>query len=197
MPKKSKYTKEDFINAALKITREDSIYAVTARSIGTMLECSTRPLFTFFDSVEELKEEVYKISLELFEEYLKSIKYTDNSLYTVGLAMFEFSKKEPSLYSFMASYGKGTLEVYNIVSKVFGSAVSENCKIPPDTAHTVLFYMFLSTNSLISIFVENETFCEENVKLHLKGLNNSILNSLLEESTNRRNRRSSFESWID
>ena len=57
MPPKAKFTKEEIIAAALKITREQGIGAVTARELGARLGSSARPVFTVFSSMEELTRE--------------------------------------------------------------------------------------------------------------------------------------------
>ena len=50
MPPKAKYTKQEIIEAAVGITREKGINAVTAREVGAALGVSSRPLFTLCKS---------------------------------------------------------------------------------------------------------------------------------------------------
>ena len=58
MPPKVKFTSDKIIEAAVKITRAKGIDAVTAREVGKVLGASSRPIFTYFDTVEDLKKEV-------------------------------------------------------------------------------------------------------------------------------------------
>ena len=55
MPPAARITKEMILNTVLDITREAGFEAVNARSIAGRLQCSTRPIFTCYNSMEELK----------------------------------------------------------------------------------------------------------------------------------------------
>ena len=48
MPPKFKFTKEEIINAALDLTRENGISSVTARRLGEKLGSSAKPIFQPF-----------------------------------------------------------------------------------------------------------------------------------------------------
>ena len=58
MPPKVKTTKEDIINAALDITRKFGLQAVNARTVAAVLNCSTQPIFSNFNAMEELHRAV-------------------------------------------------------------------------------------------------------------------------------------------
>ena len=57
MPPKVKITKAMILNAVLKITQETGFESVNARSIANRLQCSTRPMFTCYENMEELKKD--------------------------------------------------------------------------------------------------------------------------------------------
>ncbi len=63
MPPKVKFQKKEIIEAALEIAGEQGIEAVTAREVAKKLQVSVGPIFTYFSTMEELKAEVYKLSL--------------------------------------------------------------------------------------------------------------------------------------
>ena len=52
MPPKVKFTKEEIVNAALDVARIKGVGAVTTRDIGAALGVSTRPIFTYFHSMD-------------------------------------------------------------------------------------------------------------------------------------------------
>ncbi len=56
MPPKIKITKTMILNAVLEITREAGFESINARSIAGKLKCSTRPMFTCYENMEELKK---------------------------------------------------------------------------------------------------------------------------------------------
>ena len=59
MPPRPKYTKEEIVDAAFELTREKGIDSVVAREVGKRLNTSSSPIFTVWNSMEELKEEVF------------------------------------------------------------------------------------------------------------------------------------------
>ena len=54
MPPKFKFTREEIIQAALDLTRESGIAAVTARGLGAKLGSSVKPIFSLFENMEEI-----------------------------------------------------------------------------------------------------------------------------------------------
>lgn len=57
MPPKAKITKGMILDTVLDITRQSGFDTVNARSIAARLHCSTRPLFTCYSCMDELKKE--------------------------------------------------------------------------------------------------------------------------------------------
>ena len=77
MPPKPKFTKEEIITAALELVSEEGMQALTARELGARLGSSARPIFTVFNSMEEVQEEVRTAALKRFESYAeKAVEYT-------------------------------------------------------------------------------------------------------------------------
>ena len=54
MPPRPKYTKEEIVDAAFELTREKGIDSVVAREVGKRLNTSSSPIFTVWNSMEEL-----------------------------------------------------------------------------------------------------------------------------------------------
>ena len=57
MPPKAKITKEKILNTVLEITKETGFETVNARSIANKLQCSTRPIFTCYENMDEVKKD--------------------------------------------------------------------------------------------------------------------------------------------
>ena len=60
MPPRAKFTKEQIVNAALDIIRENGTSELTARALGKRLGSSACPIFTVFDNMEEVLTETVK-----------------------------------------------------------------------------------------------------------------------------------------
>ena len=101
MPPKVKFQKEEIIAAAVQITREKGISAVTAREVGAALGASSRPLFTYFDTVDELKREVYHYAKKLYQDYVKEGLTAEIPFLGVGQNYIRFAKEEAELYKYL------------------------------------------------------------------------------------------------
>ena len=101
MPPKVKFTSKEIIEAAVNITRAKGIDAVTAREVGSTLGVSSRPLFTYFDTVEELKREVYLYAKNLYKEYVENGLKAETPFLGVGQQYLRFAKEEPNLYKYL------------------------------------------------------------------------------------------------
>lgn len=56
MPPKAKLSKEEIIETAFEMTRENGFEHVTARELAHRLGCSTQPIFHVFQNMEEVKK---------------------------------------------------------------------------------------------------------------------------------------------
>ena len=71
MPPKVKYKKEEIVSAAADVLRKKGYAALTAREVASELGVSTRPIFTYFESMEDLRREVYALAKETYRSYLE------------------------------------------------------------------------------------------------------------------------------
>lgn len=108
MPPKCKFTKEEIVRAALELTREEGIDALTARALGAKLSSSSKPIFTVFKNMEEVQSEVRKAAKALYADYIKTGLSQDIAFKGVGTQYILFSIKEPKLFQllFMAEHSQ-------------------------------------------------------------------------------------------
>lgn len=101
MPPKARFTKQEIQDCAFQILREKGAEGVTARELGAKLNASSRPVFTAYTGMEELKEELFNRALEAYEQsLLKSLYYT-LPYKRAGMEMFNFSVRESELFRFL------------------------------------------------------------------------------------------------
>ena len=55
MPPKAKFTRQEIVEAAVDIARRAPLEAVTAQELASVLGTSTRPVFTYFRTLEEVR----------------------------------------------------------------------------------------------------------------------------------------------
>ena len=77
MPRKPKFTKEEIVAAALALVSEKGTEALTARELGLRLGSSARPIFTVFQSMEEVQRQLRQAAMERFDSFAeKAMHYT-------------------------------------------------------------------------------------------------------------------------
>jgi AcrR family transcriptional regulator len=103
MPPKAKVTKEMILNIVLDITREIGFEAVNARSIACKLQCSTRPIFTCYENMDELKKEFLAFAYEYYNQYVINYRNSVNvSPYLIlPLSYIEFAQEETNLFKLL------------------------------------------------------------------------------------------------
>ena len=103
MPPKVKITKEEIISKTLELIRENGEDAVNARTIASALGCSTQPIFSNFESMEDLYAQVinaiYGLYTGFIENELRSEKYPPYKAY--GMAYIHFAKEEKELFKLL------------------------------------------------------------------------------------------------
>ena len=119
MPPKPKFTKEEIVAAALELVSEKGIEALTARELGARLGSSARPIFTAFNSMEEVQEEVRTAALKRFESYAEKAMHYTPVFKQVGMQMILFAIEEPKLYQLVyMSENAGATDFEGIVDRL-------------------------------------------------------------------------------
>ena len=144
MPPKPKYTKEEVIQVALDMVREQGIASLTARDLGARLGTSARPIFTAFENMEEVKTEVIKAASDYFREYSKNFKQYSPAFKQMGMLIVSFATKEPKLFELLfmekETSANATLEV--IGKECIDVIVAEN-KISEKQAKALFDQMWI------------------------------------------------------
>ena len=98
MPPKPKFTKEEIVAAALALVSEKGMEALTARELGLRLGSSPRPIFTVFQSMEEVQQQLRQAAMERFNSFAeKAVHYTP-AFKQFGMQMILFAQEEPRLF---------------------------------------------------------------------------------------------------
>lgn len=71
MPPKARITKEMILNTVLEITQKSGFETANARNIANKLQCSTRPIFTCYENMEELKKDFLDFAFEYYNQYVR------------------------------------------------------------------------------------------------------------------------------
>ena len=101
MPPKAKFTKEEVIRAGLEIVRRDGFEALTARALGSKLNSSPRPIFSLFESMEEVRSEVLLSAKELYGTYQECGLSEENAFKGSGMGYIRFAVEQPKLFQLL------------------------------------------------------------------------------------------------
>lgn len=101
MPPKCKFTKDEIIQAALNIVRAEGIDAITARGLAAKLETSTRPIFTFYENMEDLRQDTVMAAKALYTQYAAKGLQSEPPFMGVGVQYLKFARNEPKLFQLL------------------------------------------------------------------------------------------------
>lgn len=98
MPPKAKFTREEIVQVAFEMTKENGFDSVTARELGKRLGTSATPIFTAFQNMYELQKEVRKLAMKEFERYVADALNYSPAFKQFGVQMIKFATEEPQLF---------------------------------------------------------------------------------------------------
>ena len=120
MPPKPKFTREEIIEAALKIAADKGLKALTSRALGAELGSSARPIFTVFNSMDEVFAEVRTAALTRFGEYAKKAEAYMPVVKQLYLQMIMFAAEQPKLYRLLFMTEKPEAETFDDIYENLG-----------------------------------------------------------------------------
>ncbi len=103
MPPKAKITKEMILNTVLELTRETGFEAVNARSVAGKLSCSTRPIFTCYENMDDLKKEFLAFAYQYYKQFVRDFQKSESvsPCLIFPLSYLEFAEREPLLFQLL------------------------------------------------------------------------------------------------
>lgn len=125
MPPKPKYTKNQIVTAALEIVAKNGAEFLTAKELALALNTSTSPIFTVFDSMQELQNAVKVAAMKRFESYAHKTGEDMPVFKQVGMQMILFAKKEPRLYQMIFMSHNADVKSFDDIYAHLGSVADE------------------------------------------------------------------------
>ena len=98
MAPKNKFTKEEMVEAAMRVVRAKGIDGLTAKTMADELSTSTQPVFTAFGSMDTVKQEVYAAAMRVYDDYVAAGLKGKIPFFGVGMQYIRFAREEPELY---------------------------------------------------------------------------------------------------
>ncbi len=125
MPPKNKFTREEIVEAAFEIAKEEGFSKITARSVASRLNSSVAPIYVNFNTIEELTRAVVQRVFVLSEE-LTTKQKGQNLFENIGRASLEFARDYPVLFRDLVLKPNPYMSSYENTERVMVEALKEN-----------------------------------------------------------------------
>lgn len=156
MPKQ-RITKEMVVAAAFDLARQDGMERVTVKSIAQKLNCSVQPIYSYCDSMDGLRNDVYVKTRGFIQEYVAS-RIDKNDLFrSTGQAYIQLAKEEPHLLNLFILQKRENItsldDLYRAeTNPQVARSIAEQLNIPPESARQLHLHMLIYTMGLGTIF---------------------------------------------
>ncbi len=159
MPPKAKFTRDEILDTALSITKEHGIDAVTARELGNRLGSSARPIFTVFESMDEVKEFVIMKAKEMYGQYVEEGLKDKPAFRGVGIAYIRFAVEQPRLFQLLfMSASRESKDVSTILPVIEDNydrilkSVQESYGLEKKSAEKIYQHLWTYTHGIATMF---------------------------------------------
>lgn len=125
MPPKARYSRDEIVATALEIASREGMEGLTAKSLGSALGTSTSPIFTVFDSMQEVQDAVRLAAMARFESYAHRMSGDMPPFKQVGMQMILFAKAEPRLYRLIFMSHNSGVRSFDDIYTHLGSVADE------------------------------------------------------------------------
>ncbi len=98
MPPKVRFQKDEIVSAALNVALKEGIDAVTAREVAKELGVSVGPIFTWYETMEQLRADVCETAKRVYRESIERGLAEPIPFLGVGRQYLRFAREKPELY---------------------------------------------------------------------------------------------------
>lgn len=167
MPARAKVTRNDIVEAALRLVRTQGHEALNARTLAGELGCSTQPLLYHFGSMDQIRREAWHAADGLHTAALLSgLEQAGDPLLALGLNYVRFGHEEPRLFRFLfQTDGLGVQDVGALLDSPdlsqMMALVSQEAGICAEDARTVFLSLFVVAHGYASLLANNAISFDE------------------------------------
>jgi AcrR family transcriptional regulator len=97
MPQKSRFSRQELIDAAMRVVQRSGLRELSARKVAEELGSSTAPVYSYFGSMSELEKEVMNRAKDMLLEYTRK-PYTDRFFLNMGTGVVLFARDHCELF---------------------------------------------------------------------------------------------------
>ena len=155
MPPRIKISKEDILDAAIAVVREQGAPMLNARTLAAALHCSTQPIFSNFATMDDLRAAVAEQAENLYRTFQQDeVSSGRYPLYkATGMAYIRFAKEEKELFKllFMCDRSGASTEDSHLFDEMQG-IVQENTGLQSHDAKLFHLEMWAYVHGIATMF---------------------------------------------
>ncbi len=153
MPRQFRFTKDEIIDASITIVREKGFKAISAREIGKALKSSSKPIFSLFENMEEVSNEIIKRAYTIYTQYIENaMKENKWPKYKAsGMAYISFAKEEKELFKLLFMRDRTNEEVEKLNFSPFTEILEKQLGITKEEAELFHLEMWICVHGIASM----------------------------------------------
>lgn len=162
MPPSAKFKKEEIVAAALGIVRASGFDALTARALGAALGSSPRPIFTVFQSMEEVQQAAMQAARDLYNSYIAEAfgpeRAYPQKFKSVGAQYIRFAGEEPKLFQLLFMRTQETVpnfsQVLGLIEENYGAilgSIQEEYGLGAEDAKKLYWHLWIYSHGVASL----------------------------------------------
>lgn len=188
MPPRIRITKENIIDRAVEIVREQGMDNLNARSLAKELGCSVQPIFRAFASMGELKKEVFNSIVEYYQRFLRESISEKDGLVGLEMAYIRFAREEKSFFRLLHMSDrlglKETEEFTSVgINKEIIDVMAKMTGLSPEQATKLYLGAFYTAHGIASMIATNHCeFKDEEIKSIMESVFDGMVMKLKNEN---------------
>lgn len=110
MPPAITINKKMILQSAFDIARTEGISSLSARRIAAFLNCSTKPIYREFGSMDQLESELMSMISSYALDIILNYNETEYIYYNIGLGYLHLAEQEKELYKILFLSEKNVMD---------------------------------------------------------------------------------------
>ena len=164
MPRQPRFSRDDIVDAGLRIVRASGFGTVSARSLGKELGTSSSPMFTMFKDMNDVLDSIRMAAERAFIARMNGITDFHPAFKEFGLRLVEFAKDEPNVFQMLFLGKDARPEIAESIARECLGSVKQGYNLTPEQAEMLFRQMWPVACGIAALCVKHpEDFPEEEV----------------------------------
>ena len=164
MPRQPRFSRDDIVEAGLRIVRASGFGTVSARSLGKELGTSSSPMFTMFKDMNDVLDSIRMAAERAFIARMNGITDFHPAFKEFGLRLVEFAKDEPNVFQMLFLGKDARPEIAESIARECLGSAKQGYNLTPEQAEMLFRQMWPVAYGIAALCVRHpEDFPKEEV----------------------------------